>query len=640
MRETRPLVMAALVFLFLAEGQRAFVSSLFGLGYEALFPSFRPAAAVVAILPLAILAMPFIPLARWVDRRAAVAIGAGAAALFRLPMTHPALETRLLGGALVLGSAAVFIMWSVGYMNRRALAAGAVLGLVLDQLLRLAGTSYDLSLRPWWFPVQAVLSALLVGLAIVWTRSPDPGLDPDRGVARGEGLERRAGGLRLRGGLALGALLFVDLHVLGVPPVAARSTSVDYVTAAAVLSLAAALAVGVSMIARHPTHRRGADLGLSALVALGLLTPLWLDGTVAVAIIAAGHVAALLLITRALEPASGRRGAVAVTAGLITFITGVALYSLTFYHAFVFPALAGAAPWIFAAVALLVAGCFILMPRPSDFDSPPGTRSAAAAAVAATLAVALVVLAPQALAGPRPPATEAGGTRQLRVATWNLHYGFSEDWRFDPAAIAETLESMDADVVALQEVPAGLPTAYNVDFPLWLGRRVEMEPFFSATVNDLLGDAFLTTVPGARMTATPLPAGGGDPKQLLTLQTDPAGAPVRVLAVHLGVEEENRPAQLRTALSYAGEGAAVLLGDLNSEEGSVVVDLLAQAGFHDVFRDTGRPAPTFPATNPSVRIDWIWVRGLRAEEARVIDAAHSDHRAVLATLQFANGRVR
>ena len=53
-----------------------------------------------------------------------------------------------------------------------------------------------------------------------------------------------------------------------------------------------------------------------------------------------------------------------------------------------------------------------------------------------------------------------GGVREevgdtLRVATWNLHYGFDEQWRYDPAAIAAALRAADVDIVALQEVDFG-----------------------------------------------------------------------------------------------------------------------------------------------------------------------------------------
>src|SRR5690606_24272316 len=79
---------------------------------------------------------------------------------------------------------------------------------------------------------------------------------------------------------------------------------------------------------------------------------------------------------------------------------------------------------------------------------------------------------------------------------------------------------------------------------------------------------------------------------------------------------------------------AVLLGDLNATDGSAVARALRTAGFRDAFEGAGvPPAPTSPAERPQVRIDWIWLRGYTAIDARVSDAPGSDHRLVTATLR-------
>jgi endonuclease/exonuclease/phosphatase family metal-dependent hydrolase len=633
MRGIRPLVMTALVFLFLAEAQRAFFASLFGLVYDAVFPNFRPVSALLALLPLAVLLGPFVPLARIRDRRVAVGVGAACVALFRLPMTYPALETRLVGGGLVLAGAAIFLMWAVGHLDRAAVAGGAVAGLVADQLLRLGGLSYDPTLRFWWFPVQAALSALLAGLAIWWSRE---GSGPEEGDAD-RGLERRAGGLRLRGALALGALLFADLHLLGLPPVVSRSTGVGYSFAALAIAAAGAVALALALAARRPTRSRGAALAMTGVLTAALLVGVWVDGPAAALVMALGHGVALLLVTRALEPASGRREAGAVASGLAVMIGATALYSLTFYHSFTLPFMAGARPWLFGAVGMLVAGCFILMPRPAELESRarPALATAAAMAVTALAMIALpgVVRAPEGAIGGRT------GPAQVRVATWNVHYGFDLAWRFEPELLAEALADAGVDVVALQEVPAGLPTAYGVDFTLWLGHRLGAAGHFAPTVGELLGDAFLSRVPTGPPEAVPLPAGGGDQKQLLRLDVETEGGVVGLNALHLGVRSDDRPDQVVAALRAVGSGPAVVLGDLNSEDPGPVTGALREAGFQDALAG-GAPGPTFPAPRPRVRIDWIWVRGLDATDGRVLPATPSDHRAVITTLQIPRSRVR
>ncbi len=615
--------MAALVTLFFAQGQRAYFGSLFGLAYDALFPALRPGATALATLPLLVVLVPLVPLARWMDRHTAVAICATGVALARLPMVGPTHVPRLVGGAAVVGFTAAFLTWAVGRLDRRAFAAGMAFGLVLDQLLRFAGASYDISFQPGWLPIQAALSLGLVAAAWSWHRS----IGTDR---RERGLERRAGGLRLRGGLALGALLFIDLHILA-PAVVARWTGVEYGTAGIWLAAAGAAAVWLALVRPRPTGGRGVALVLVGLIAAGTLSGYHLNGPIVLATLAASHCAALLLATRAVEPASGCRGGRAAAAALGVLILAVALYGLTFYAAFTVPALAGGAPWIIGAAALLLAGCTVLMPRPADPD--PGIAPLPAAGAAALLVMAAVLLV-------RMPSTptraRTAGDGPLRVATWNVHFGFDEAWTFSPERFEGVLARAGADVIALQEAIVGGPTAYGIDFPLWLGRRLGLEDRFSSTVNGLMGEAFLVPAGMGPVRATPLPQGRGAPKQLLQLELSGARS-VTINALHLSVHADARIDQIRAALDRI-HGPAVILGDLNAEPGSPVIEALRTAGFSDAFGGSG--PPTFPAARPTSRIDWVWTRGAMAGKAAVLAATPSDHRAVVATLHIQRGEVR
>lgn len=658
MRVDRPFATTALVFLFFAEGQRAYFASLFGLAYDAIFPDFAPAAALLALLPLGALLAPLIPLTRRFERPGAVAVAVAGLAIFRLPLSLPDFVPRAVAASLVVACGALFLTWAVGHLEGRAVAAGAVAGLVADQLLRLAGTSWDLSLRPGWLPVQAVLSLLLLFLVLAPARArsdatpappdPGPGARPPEGSgtpARVEGraseLERRSGGLRLRGAVALGALLFLDLHVLGLPPVVARWTGVSYTFAALAVSAGGAVALAAVLVGRGPERHRMLAVGLAAVLAAGLAAgPLLRDGPGAV-LLAAGHGAALLLLARALSPASGRRGRLVVPAGMLTFALLTGLYAATFFSAFLLPLLDGAGPWILGAAVVLVGGAFILLPQPPESPgrlSVPAGAMVGGLAVAAAAALAYLVVPP----APAPVPTGAAATgvgpgapgAQVRAATYNIHYGYDEAWRFDPPALAETIRAADADLTALQEVPVGMPAAYGVDFPLWLERRLGIRAFFSANVNGLQGDALLSRVPTRSVRSLPLPPPGADRAQVLHLAAVVGGRSVDFHALHLSVHEDQRMIQLAAALDFIAPGRVVLLGDLNAEPGGPVVTTLRAAGFRDAFELAGaEPAATWPAREPAMRIDWLWLRGVEAVAAEVLENAPSDHRLVVATLQ-------
>ncbi len=400
--------MVALVTLFLAEGQRSLFAALFDLARDAMIPVLQPRAALLAALPLLAVLAPLIPVARWLDRGTAVAAAALGTALFRLLMTSPAASARLAGGMLVVACAALFLTSAVGHLPRRAMAGGMVAGLVADQLLRMAGSGHDLSLQPGWLPAQILLSLGLLAAVILWARSRSVARtagDSGGGASAGElgelgesgedGLERREGGLRLRGGLALGALLFLDLHVLGQPVLVAHWTGVSYGVAGIALGVTSALALAAALILGRPTRGRAATLALVALATAGALAGYWTDGPAVAGLMAAAHLAVLLLLTRALDPASGRRTGVPVTAGLTLLVVATGLYGMARFGSLPVSVPGGWTPGIFAALGLLLAACFILLPRPAAMPAPPSMVPVAAlAGLVALAAIAMSVFTP------------------------------------------------------------------------------------------------------------------------------------------------------------------------------------------------------------------------------------------------------
>ena len=229
--------------------------------------------------------------------------------------------------------------------------------------------------------------------------------------------------------------------------------------------------------------------------------------------------------------------------------------------------------------------------------------------------------------GPRPALAPAADT--LRIATYNIHYGFNTQWNLSLEEQAQAIARSGADVVVMQEVDTGRLTSFGIDNALWLARRLGMETVYLPTVEKTTGIALLTRLK--------LVESGG---QLLPSEEEPtgivrgtvllAGAPLPVHGVWLGLREEERARQLATALDFVGNGRAVLGGDMNAEPDSPVYAGMLQAGFQDPFVVGGfRPLPTDPAVNPHKRIDYVWIRGLKPVEAQVSDSLASDHRLVV-----------
>src|SRR5690606_19677645 len=272
-------------------------------------------------------------------------------------------------------------------------------------------------------------------------RATDGARTRDTSGAEAAGLERRAGGLRLRGALMLGAILFCEPGVVGSAPVGAAWTGVSYPLLAVLLVVGGGVAAALLLASREPAGRHApAAAGLAVAVVGGALAGWEWEGWGAAAAFVGGHVAALLLLGRALAPAGGRRGGWTATVALAVFLLFSVLYAFTYFYAFTFQSFQGAAPRILvlAGAVLFAATLLVPLPRPTP---PPAVRPGVVAVALAALALAAAVpawigwRAEVAAEGADPfagwaesDATAAEGdvapALEFRVATYNVHYGF------------------------------------------------------------------------------------------------------------------------------------------------------------------------------------------------------------------------
>lgn len=632
--------LTALTLLFLLHGLAALVSTLFALVSDALFQG-RATAWLQLLLPVAALLAPALPLARFVGRERLLAAAAAVAALARLALWAPSFPARWLAGALLVAAGATFLSAAVGLLDRRAIASGAAAALLGEQLLRYLGGSWDLLLQPRT-PLLAIalLTAVHAALAGYWLLEP-------RTRRTAATLERRRGGMRLRGAIAFGCVLFLELTLLGRPAVGARLSGVPYPVLALLHTAVSAAAVLVLARRTLPVASyRAITVGAALLAGIAATFASMLHGYSGALLLLAGHAAALMLLVPAFVPAGGSRRGWTLAVAPVVFAALTALHAFTFFGAFTIPALHGHGAFVIAAAGALAALMMLLLPRP--LPAPPRHALQAAAVAGAALLVAGVHAARNVGAYAAAPAgagaqhapragahTDPPPGDRLRVATWNVHLGYSQDWRFDPARIAATIAESGAQVVALQEAPAGLAVAYGIDLPLWLARELGMHEVFAPSSGRLFGNALLSKLALEDVTTTPLPAPAADPRRLVRARLRDAGV---VAGTHFGLDPRQQPAQAQAAIdALADAPRAVLLGDLNARPASPVAALLQAAGFRDVFEVSGvRAGPTWPARQPLYRIDWVWVRGYDVAAAGTSAGGGADHRLVHATLVLSN----
>jgi endonuclease/exonuclease/phosphatase family metal-dependent hydrolase len=239
----------------------------------------------------------------------------------------------------------------------------------------------------------------------------------------------------------------------------------------------------------------------------------------------------------------------------------------------------------------------------------------------------------------------------LRVATYNVHGCVGLDGRLSPARIARVLLSLDADIVALQELDVGRSRSQAVDQAQIIADLLEMKMHFGAAIDvtgEKYGNAILSRWPMELRKAELLSPGGGrhEPRGAVWATVTIGDESIDVLSTHLGLSQADRNRQLEVLLGDDWPCAArssartILCGDLNSSPGSAVCRRLGQQ-FRDVqLADGQRGLATWSAALPVRRIDHIFVgsgfRVLRTEVPRTrLTRVASDHLPLVVDLELA-----
>lgn len=248
-------------------------------------------------------------------------------------------------------------------------------------------------------------------------------------------------------------------------------------------------------------------------------------------------------------------------------------------------------------------------------------------------------------AGRTGPAGRAGRAGTLRAVTFNIHHGASADDHLDLARTAAEIRALDADVVGLQEVDVAFgDRSAGEDQARALAQMLGMDVAFAPAIDRpgtdpdgprrQYGVALL--VRGRILDSEPhlLPAGPGlgplrEPRAVLCAsvrtarneegaadapardRSDPADAPMRadltVLVTHLDKEHPgHRRAQIGRILEIEARRAldlhgpcddepsappALLLGDMNADQGATEMRPLAAAGWRDAALEASGRAP-------------------------------------------------
>ncbi len=614
MRRIRWSTLSLLLFFYI-EGIRVLFSRLFGVLYDALFagPFTASAGLIIAGALFAFLLPPFL-VPRLRNRWSILAISL-LLLLSRLALNNQSPSWRLYAAmsTVFFGTLNFLFLY---LCQKRGVFFQVVAALALDQFVRLAGNSTDITITSGWLLPMLVIAALLlpllwyVHLTMPWRWQHQCGLPWQHA-------------------LPLGAFLFLELNLLNYPNAIARWTATSY-------SWQAPLLVLITMLALLPASNAQAMRAFFSQRKRHILLYTFLLLSLTIGYLSNGWLAGLfLLLTQAAILATLRHMTSWRTQGYIaTALAGALLFFLllNFANAFAFTypytlAIFRNSGLTIYLLAVVIAGLPLLydvshkvsLSRPSLLTWESG-----------------LVLLLFAMSGwlARPlPVTHPPADTPLRLATYNIHYGYSTDWQAALPAIADDIAASGADVITLQEVDTGRLTSYMVDDALWLGRRLGMHVVYLPTVEHLTGIALLSRYPLLQTDNILLPS---DLEQtgMIHAILNVNGTHIHGYGLWLGLTPPERQQQINAAMAYVQQttGPGFLGGDFNSSPVSPTYRTIADNGWQDPFHQLGEGDPfTDPAITPRERIDYIWLRELEPMSATVSPRLGSDHRLVQVT---------
>src|SRR5947209_7534120 len=220
----------------------------------------------------------------------------------------------------------------------------------------------------------------------------------------------------------------------------------------------------------------------------------------------------------------------------------------------------------------------------------------------------------------KTPKPAEGGRASMRLASFNIKNGLSDDGSCDPDALVGACRELRADVLALQEVDREVPRSNHVDQTLIVADGCGLSGLYAPARrldggeygNALLVRGSFSDLEHIRLPVEP----GKEARAVVVAGVEVDGVALSVAATHLQNRHGGPPPTPKDAaeqleqLNAALAGLArrprprVLLGDLNMLP-EVAVPVVDAAGC-----EVADSEPTVVVGAPKFRIDYVAVDGL------------------------------
>ena len=228
----------------------------------------------------------------------------------------------------------------------------------------------------------------------------------------------------------------------------------------------------------------------------------------------------------------------------------------------------------------------------------------------------------------------------IRVLTYNVHRYFSggDAGEYNLEPLVALLREANAHVIGLQETEGTRITSGNVNGVRWLARRLGYHYAYGApTRAGGYGVSLLSVWPIENTRVVQLPTHDSPPRWVLVadLRTPFGELPVAVTHFQLGKPGDKRAESTELLIDELGDvDRAVIMGDFNFRPTEPMYETMTSA-FTDAWMAAGHgrdEGPTYSASDPQRRIDYIWFQGgWTVQEAERLGSPQvSDHLAVFA----------
>jgi endonuclease/exonuclease/phosphatase family metal-dependent hydrolase len=233
--------------------------------------------------------------------------------------------------------------------------------------------------------------------------------------------------------------------------------------------------------------------------------------------------------------------------------------------------------------------------------------------------------------------------RTLRVATYNIHRSRGLDGRTNPTRIANVIRSIDADVVALQEVIGAGPSSsgHAEEIGAQLGMGWVMAPARHLR-NSLFGNVVLSRLPIRHHSQYDLSWKTCEPRCCQRVDIAIGDDTLHLYNVHLGtafLERRHQAGRLGAIVHDRRiSGPKIVLGDFNEWMRGLATQMLSERLKSIDLRGHLRRRRTYPGVFPVLHLDHIYYEGkvevVKLELPRTrLSLMASDHLPLVAELR-------